>query len=66
MSNYKRDAWCDIVDGLYWKFMNDNLSFFKTNPRLSILIKSLERMNKDKKNLIFEKALNFINEKTTI
>jgi len=30
------------------------------------LIKSLERMNKDKKNLIFEKALNFINEKTTI
>jgi len=46
--------------------MNDNLSFFKTNTRLSILIKSLERMNKDKKNLIFEKALNFINEKTTI
>ena len=65
MSNYKRDAWCDIVDGLYWKFMNDNLSFFKTNPRLSILIKSLERMDKDKKNSIFEKASIFIENKTS-
>jgi deoxyribodipyrimidine photolyase-related protein len=65
MSNYKRDVWCDIVDGLYWKFMNDNLSFFKTNPRLSILIKSLERMDKDKKNSIFEKASIFIENKTS-
>ena len=65
MSNYKKDEWCDIVDGLYWKFMNDNLSFFKTNPRLSILIKSLDRMNKDKKNLIFEKASIFIENKTS-
>jgi deoxyribodipyrimidine photolyase-like uncharacterized protein len=45
--------------------MNDNLSFFKTNPRLSILIKSLERMDKDKKNSIFEKASIFIENKTS-
>jgi len=64
MSNYKKDEWCDIVDGLYWKFMSDNLSFFKTNPRLSILVKSVERMNEDRKNMIFEKATNFIDNKT--
>ena len=64
MSNYKKDGWCDIVDGLYWKFMSDNLSFFKTNPRLSILVKSVERMNEDRKNMIFEKATNFIDNKT--
>ena len=64
MSNYKKDEWCDIVDGLYWKFMSDNLSFFKTNPRLSILAKSVERMNEDRKNMIFEKATNFIDNKT--
>ncbi len=63
MSNYKKDEWCDIVDGLYWKFMSDNLSFFKTNPRLSILVKSVERMNEDRKNMIFEKATNFIDNK---
>ena len=64
MSNYKKDAWCDIVDGLYWMFMSDNISFFKSNPRLAILVKSLERMNKDRKDMIFKKALNFIESKT--
>ena len=64
MSNYKKDAWCDIVDGLYWMFMSDNISFFKSNPRLAILVKSLERMNKDRKDMIFKKALDFIESKT--
>ena len=66
MSNYKKDDWCDIVDGLYWMFMSDNLSFFKSNPRLAILVKSLERMNEDRKKDIFEKANHFIEKKTLI
>ncbi len=66
MSNYKRDEWCDIVDGLYWMFMNDNINFFKSNPRLAILVKSLERMSKDRKQMIFEKANDFIKRKTLI
>ena len=64
MSNYKKDDWADIVDGLYWMFMNDNISFFKGNPRLSILIKSLERMDDGRKEFIFEQANNFIDNKT--
>ena len=64
MSNYKKDSWCDIVDGLYWKFMSDNISHFKSNPRLSILVGSLERMNIDRKRLIFDKASNFITNMT--
>ena len=65
MSNYKKDDWCDVVDGLYWMFMSENISFFQSNPRLAILVKSLERMNIDRKELIFAKAINFINTKTT-
>ena len=64
MSNYKRGNWCEIVDGLYWKFMSDNLSFFKSNHRLSILVRSLDKMNKVKKDIIFEKATEFIESKT--
>ncbi|MGY9058497.1 MAG: cryptochrome/photolyase family protein [Candidatus Puniceispirillales bacterium] len=64
MSNYKKDDWADIVDGLYWMFMNDNISFFKGNPRLSILIKSLERMDNERKEFIFKQANNFIANKT--
>ena len=65
MSNYKRGDWCEIVDGLYWKFMSDNLSFFKSNHRLSILVRSLDKMNKVKKDTIFEKATGFIESKTS-
>ena len=65
MSNYKRGDWCEIVDGLYWKFMSDNLSFFKSNHRLSILVRSLDKMNKVKKDIIFEKATEFIESKTS-
>ena len=64
MSNYKKGEWCDIVDGLYWKFMSDNISFFKSNPRLSILVNSLDRMNNERKELIFKKGIEFINNKT--
>ena len=64
MSNYKKDDWCDVVDGLYWMFMSDNISFFKSNPRLAILVKSLERMNNNRKEIIFDKANDFINTKT--
>ena len=65
MSNYKKGNWCEIVDGLYWKFMSDNLSFFKSNHRLSILVRSLDKMNKVKKDIIFEKATEFIESKTS-
>ena len=64
MSNYKKDEWCDTVDGLYWRFVEKNLNFFKSNPRLSIMTRSLEKMNKDRKKDIFKKAEIFIEENT--
>jgi len=64
MSNYKRDEWCDTLDGLYWNFVYENELFFKKNPRLSILSNSLNKMNSERRNNIFKKAKVFINEKT--
>ena len=63
---YINYVWCFIVDGLYFFFFYDIISFFKSNPRLAILVKSLERMNEDKKLKIFEKANHFIDNKTSI
>ena len=65
MSNYKKGDWCDVVDGLYWSFVDKNLKFFASNPRLAVMTKSLEKMNSDRKRLIFKKASEFI-EKNTI
>ena len=58
MSNYKK-RWCDVVDGLYWKFMEDNIDFFRSNPRLSIIPRSLDKMKPERKKKIFKEANNF-------
>jgi deoxyribodipyrimidine photolyase-related protein len=64
MSNYQKGEWCDVVDGLYWRFINNNIKFFESNPRLSVMTRSLEKMNKDRKKLIFQKAEEFIESNT--
>ena len=60
MSNFKRGDWCEIVDGLYWSFISRHSEFFKSNPRLSLMTRSLDKMNKDKKERIFKLAEDFI------
>ena len=64
MSNYKKGEWCDVVDGLYWRFVSKHFDSIKNNHRLSFMKRTLEKMNIDRKELIFRKAENFINENT--
>ena len=44
MSNFKRGAWCEVWDGLYWRFIDRHRSFFAGNPRMSVMAKQCERM----------------------
>ena len=60
MSNFKKGPWCEIVDGLYWKFISDNKDFFSKNPRLSLMIRALDKLEKTRKQRIFEAADSFI------
>ena len=60
MSNYKKGEWCDVVDGLYWRFIENNVDFFKSNHRLSLMPKALEKIGLERKELIFGKAEEFI------
>ena len=64
MSNYKKGEWCEVLDGLYWKFINDNINYFQSNPRLSIMKNALTKISEERKKLIFAKASNFIKNKT--
>ena len=64
MSNFKRGDWCEIVDGLYWSFISKHSEFFRSNPRLSLMTRSLDKMNKDKKERIFKIAEDFISSTT--
>ncbi len=52
MGPYKTGDWQDGVDGLYWGFIDRNRDFFSKNPRLSMMVKTFDKMNGDKKKRI--------------
>ena len=66
MSNFKKGDWCEIVDGLYWNFIEKNRDFFASNPRLGLMVRSLEKMNKDRKDAIYKAAHEFIDKHTYV
>ena len=64
MMHFKKGPWCDVMDGLYWKFIDRHKKFFLKNPRLAMMVRVSEKMNKDRKTRIFKAANNFIKENT--
>ena len=64
MSDYKRGDWCEVVDGLYWQFIEKNKKYIKSNHRLSMMAYSLEKIDPDRKKRIFSQANNFIKKNT--
>jgi len=64
MMDFKKGPWCNIMDGLYWRFIDKNKKFFLKNPRLSMMVKILEKMKPERKKEIFSAANSFIKENT--
>jgi deoxyribodipyrimidine photolyase-related protein len=51
MSDYKKGDWCEIWDALYWRFIKKYENFFRSNPRLSLMINIYEKKSDEiKKN----------------
>ena len=65
MMNFKRGPWNDIMDGLYWRFINKNRKFFQTNPRLNMMVVIYDKMKDERKNNIIKKANQFIRDNTS-
>tara|TARA_B100000963_G_C22617403_1_gene668054 strand:+ start:633 stop:2123 length:1491 start_codon:yes stop_codon:yes gene_type:complete len=64
MMDFKKEEWCDILDGLYWRFIENNRDFFSKNPRLSMMIRVLDKMKQDRKKRIINLANEFIEKNT--
>ncbi len=64
MMHFKKGPWCDVMDGLYWKFIDRHKKFFLKNPRLAMMVRISEKMNKERKLKIFRAANNFVKENT--
>lgn len=64
MMDFKKGDWCNIMDGLYWRFIDRNRKFFLKNPRLSMMVRIFDKMKTDRKKLILPAAERFIKQNT--
>jgi deoxyribodipyrimidine photolyase-related protein len=64
MSDHRKGAWCDVVDGLYWRFIGKHTDFFQGNPRLALMPRALARIDADRKQRIFNAAEQFLERHT--
>ena len=40
MSDYKKEPWCEIWDGLFWRFLHKNKEKIASNSRIGMLLKT--------------------------
>jgi len=64
MSDYGKGDWCDVVDGLYWRFIERHRDFFEGNPRLALMPRALDRLDADRQQRIFAAAEEFVEQYT--
>ena len=60
MSDYPDGDWAEQWDALFWNFIDDHQDFFAKNPRLGMMLRTLEKMPEDKRKQHFKTAKEFI------
>jgi deoxyribodipyrimidine photolyase-related protein len=61
MSDYKPDGrWEKIWDALFWNFMDKQRAFFGQNPRIGMLLNTLDRMDSEKRQAHFNLAEQYL------
>jgi deoxyribodipyrimidine photolyase-related protein len=64
MSHYEKGDWCDVWDGLYWRFIEKNRERFAKNPRMSVVVAQYDKLNENRKRIIGYRAEDFLRDKT--
>ncbi len=66
MGDYKRGPWCEIWDGLYWRFIERHRTFFQANPRLSMMVHLLDRIEPARRQGLSAAADAFLSRATLV
>lgn len=64
VSNYQRDVWSDVWDGLYWRFIEKNAEKFSKDKTLRVLVSQLQALDPDRRRIISYRAEDFLNQHT--
>lgn len=60
MSNFSKGDWCEVWDGLYWRFINKHKEVIKENARMGMMVSMLDKMDKKKLDKHIETAENYL------
>jgi deoxyribodipyrimidine photolyase-related protein len=64
MGDDPRGPWCEIWDGLYWRFIDRHRDFFASNPRLAMAVRTLERIDGQRRQALNAAAEAFLERVT--
>ncbi len=65
MSDIPKGPWCEVLDGLYWRFIERHRDFFLSNPRMSMMAHMLGKIPAERYKSTKAKAEEFIERTTT-
>ena len=60
MSHYKQADWCDVWDGLYWRWIWNHSDELAKNPRWAMMCSAAKKMDTAKREAHLENAENFL------
>ena len=64
MSDWKKGPWCEVWDGLYWKFVSEKFQYLQKNPRLSMMVAMWNKKTPAQKKALLASADGFISKVT--
>jgi deoxyribodipyrimidine photolyase-related protein len=64
ISDYKKEAWANEVDGLYWRFIDKHKEFFLQNSRLYVMTRNLDKMAGERREILWKAADAFLARNT--
>ena len=60
MSDYPAGPWCEVWDGLFWRFIQKHQDYFQKNPRLKPMVRVLTRMSQERVRDLIQIAEGFL------
>jgi deoxyribodipyrimidine photolyase-related protein len=60
MSDFRTGDWCEIWDSLFWRFIGRHRNFFAENPRLSVMVRQFDHMDRNRARKLLHRAEEFL------
>lgn len=60
VSNYQKDLWCDILDGLFWNYVDKHRAMLANNPTTAHMVKNLSKISAEHRRIINYRAQDFL------